>query len=65
MKGAGWTWGHDITSKFLHQNKLKLITRSHQLVMDVNVKSYEIFLIFSSYGINQQFGIGIPACALK
>jgi len=34
-RGAGWSWGVDITEKFLHTNSLKLITRAHQLVMDV------------------------------
>ena len=28
-RGAGWTWGVDITDKFLHQNKLKQIARAH------------------------------------
>lgn len=33
-RGAGWTWGKDITQKFVSNNKLKLIARAHQLVMD-------------------------------
>jgi len=28
-RGAGWTWGNDITEKFVHANKLKLIARAH------------------------------------
>lgn len=28
-RGAGWTWGPDITDKFLFTNKLVLITRAH------------------------------------
>ena len=34
-RGAGWTWGPDITEKFIHTNKLNLVARAHQLVMDV------------------------------
>lgn len=34
-RGAGWSWGSDITEKFIHTNKLKLIARAHQLVMEV------------------------------
>jgi serine/threonine-protein phosphatase 2A catalytic subunit len=30
--------GPDISEKFIHGNKLKLIARAHQLVMDVNFK---------------------------
>eukprot|EP00828_Plagiopyla_frontata_P044734 TRINITY_DN7404_c0_g1_i1.p1 TRINITY_DN7404_c0_g1~~TRINITY_DN7404_c0_g1_i1.p1 ORF type:complete len:206 (-),score=30.50 TRINITY_DN7404_c0_g1_i1:96-713(-) len=33
-RGAGWTWGPDITDKFLQANNLKQIARAHQLVMD-------------------------------
>lgn len=28
-RGAGWTWGLDVTERFLHQNKLKNIARAH------------------------------------
>jgi len=33
-RGAGYTFGPDVTSKFLHENGLKKIARAHQLVMD-------------------------------
>lgn len=34
-RGAGYTYGPDISQQFLHKNKLKLVARAHQLVMDV------------------------------
>ena len=34
-RGAGWTWGADVDDKFLRENRLALIARAHQLVMDV------------------------------
>lgn len=33
-RGAGYTWGADITEKFLHVNGLRSVCRAHQLVMD-------------------------------
>lgn len=35
-KGAGYTFGPDITEEFLHMHDLKMIVRAHQLVMDVS-----------------------------
>ena len=34
-RNAGYTFGSDVSEKFLHENKLKLVARAHQLVMDV------------------------------
>ena len=34
-RAAGYLFGPDITERFLHTNKLRMITRGHQLVMDV------------------------------
>ena len=34
-RGAGYTFGQDISEQFNHNNKLKMIARAHQLVMDV------------------------------
>ena len=34
-RGAGYSFGPDISQTFIHRNKLKLIARAHQLVMDV------------------------------
>lgn len=49
-RGAGWTWGPDITEKFVHTNKLKLIARAHQLVMDgfSHVHNKKCVTIFSA-----------------
>ncbi len=33
-RGAGYTFGPDISQQFNHRNGLKLISRAHQLVMD-------------------------------
>ncbi|KAJ6698526.1 SERINE/THREONINE-PROTEIN PHOSPHATASE PP2A-4 CATALYTIC SUBUNIT [Salix purpurea] len=33
-RGAGYTFGQDISEQFNHANSLKLIARAHQLVMD-------------------------------
>mmetsp|Transcript_22317 Transcript_22317/g.88589 ORF Transcript_22317/g.88589 Transcript_22317/m.88589 type:complete len:306 (-) Transcript_22317:160-1077(-) len=33
-RGAGYLFGADVVDKFNHQNKLELIARAHQLVMD-------------------------------
>ena len=34
-RGAGYTFGQDITETFNHTNGLDLIARAHQLVMEV------------------------------
>ena len=34
-RSAGYLFGPDVTDKFLHDNKLKMIARAHQLIMDV------------------------------
>lgn len=36
-RGAGYTFGQDISEQFNHTNGLKLIARAHQLIMDVLV----------------------------
>ena len=36
-RGAGYTFGQDITEQFNHTNGLKLVARAHQLVMEVCV----------------------------
>ena len=34
-RGAGYTFGGDVSDKFNHDNNLRLIARAHQLVMEV------------------------------
>lgn len=33
MRGAGYIFGADVSSKFIYQNNLKIICRAHQLVL--------------------------------
>lgn len=35
-RGAGYTFGQDVSETFNHNNGLTLIARAHQLVMEVN-----------------------------
>jgi serine/threonine-protein phosphatase 2A catalytic subunit len=39
-RGAGYTFGRDISTKFLYTNNLQFICRAHQLVMNVYNKNY-------------------------
>lgn len=34
-RGAGYIFGHDISEQFNHTNRLTMIARAHQLVMQV------------------------------
>ena len=36
-RGAGYTFGQDISENFIHNNGLTLISRAHQLVMEVSI----------------------------
>jgi hypothetical protein len=61
-RGAGWTWGSDITDKFLLANKLKLVARAHQLVMDVNRIDFHFFYLLM---INKTIYRGINTYTIK
>lgn len=39
-RGAGYTFGQDISETFNHTNGLTLIARAHQLVMEVTKSNY-------------------------
>lgn len=36
-RGAGYIFGHDISEQFNHTNRLTMIARAHQLVMNVKI----------------------------
>ena len=36
-RGAGYTFGQDISETFNHSNGLTLVSRAHQLVMEVSL----------------------------
>ena len=43
-RGAGYTFGQDISETFNHTNGITLISRAHQLVMEVN--SFKTFVVY-------------------
>ncbi|VDN20821.1 unnamed protein product [Gongylonema pulchrum] len=51
-RGAGYTFGQDISETFNHSNGLTLISRAHQLVMEVSIGlaliEYFVFLALNS-----------------
>lgn len=55
-RGAGYLYGPDISQGFLHKNKLKLIARAHQLVMDVIVyEAPEVISLFLGISKNTRW----------
>ena len=42
-RGAGYTFGQDISETFNHSNGVKLVSRAHQLVMEVSIVRYLSF----------------------
>lgn len=48
-RGAGYTFGQDISEQFNHTNSLKLISRAHQLVMNVSIA---VLLLIYCQGYN-------------
>lgn len=45
-RGAGYTFGQDISETFNHGNGLTLISRAHQLVMEVFFNYWVKFVLF-------------------
>ncbi|KAJ8539877.1 hypothetical protein K7X08_014129 [Anisodus acutangulus] len=52
-RGAGYTFGQDISEQFNHTNNLKLIARAHQLVMEGFNWAHVISIITFSISINK------------
>lgn len=50
-RGAGYTFGQDISETFNHSNNLTLVSRAHQLVMEVKplLSTFKMFHILFSY----------------
>lgn len=48
-RGAGYTFGQDISQTYNHTNNLKLIARAHQLVMSVSLYLLLLFYIINIY----------------
>ena len=50
-RGAGYTFGQDISEQFNHTNGLTLVSRAHQLVMEVCIM-YGCYCIFKITGLS-------------
>lgn len=46
-RGAGYTFGQDISETFNHSNGLTLVSRAHQLVMEVSCGTLCHLVVFS------------------
>ena len=58
-RGAGYTFGMDISENFNHNNGLTLISRAHQLVMEVGVAcSYFGAVVCTIYCIAGNYNFG-------
>jgi len=45
-RGAGYTFGQDISETFNHSNGVKLVSRAHQLVMEVQTVNICYYLLY-------------------
>ena len=70
-RGAGYTFGQDISETFNHSNGLTLVSRAHQLVMEGYNWSHDrnVVTIFSApnycYRCGNQVGIPVsPQCRI-
>jgi len=49
-RGAGYTFGQDISETFNHSNGVKLVSRAHQLVMEVQFDlSLYVLMLYTCY----------------
>lgn len=46
-RGAGYTFGQDISETFNHANGLTLVSRAHQLVMEVCSSAHDTVLAWT------------------
>ena len=46
-RGAGYTFGQDISENFNHNNNLTLISRAHQLVMEVSATASLLLYMYT------------------
>ena len=44
-RGAGYTFGQDVSENFNHINGLTLISRAHQLVMEVCITMPTVYIV--------------------
>ena len=61
-RGAGYTFGMDISENFNHNNGLTLISRAHQLVMEVGVACHLIFRLNRLYSLELLHLLSIFFC---
>lgn len=62
-RGAGYTFGQDISDQFNHTNGLKLIARAHQLVMEgfnwAHVGAYSQYVVLSFFCVSVAYAHGL------
>jgi hypothetical protein len=51
-RGAGYTFGQDISEQYNHTNGLSLVARAHQLVMDVSTQRLFVLTLCCSYRVS-------------
>jgi serine/threonine-protein phosphatase 2A catalytic subunit len=51
-RGAGYTFGQDISEAFNHNNGLTLVARAHQLVMEGKMVSFVFVSCVHAHGID-------------
>jgi len=57
-RGAGYTFGQDISETFNHSNGLTLVSRAHQLVMEGYNWYVQLAYILENYGYELKFFVG-------
>ena len=63
-RGAGYTFGHDISETFNHSNALTLVSRAHQLVMEVCMLVMPSSLPHLKGNVNFCYHLVFVACLL-